>query len=50
MRGCGCGCAPDARTPLRLTDRGRDRRLDLSRAEETDIRPARHRRAALRLA
>ncbi|MFF1557202.1 hypothetical protein [Streptomyces sp. NPDC058279] len=37
----------DARTPLRRTDRGRDRRLDLSQAADTDIRPARHRRAAL---
>ncbi|MGW7101550.1 hypothetical protein [Streptomyces sp. NPDC054838] len=40
----------DTRTLLRLTDRGPGRRLDLSRAEEADTAPARHRRAALRLA
>ncbi|GHB39105.1 hypothetical protein GCM10010347_05720 [Streptomyces cirratus] len=40
----------DARTLLRLTHPGRDGQLDLRPAEETDIRPARHRRAALWLA
>ncbi|THA54298.1 hypothetical protein E6R62_16595 [Streptomyces sp. A1136] len=40
----------DARTLLRLTDGGRGARLDLRGAEEAEIRPARHRRAALWLA